>query len=709
MADNENLDSDSSDEKILEIARQRFDLAVEAEREIRVEALDDLKFSAGDQWPDDVKNSRNQEMRPCLTINRLPQFIHQLTNDQRQNRPSIKVNPFDDNADVETAKVFQGLIRHIEYNSNADVAYDTAFDGAVRGGFGYFRLITDFCDPESFDQEILVKAIRNPFSVYLDPNRVEPDGSDSNWGFIFEDMSIDDYRAQYKDSKLADMNEWRSLGDSSPDWVADKTVRVAEYFYKTFREVELVLLADHKGDKQVLRKNQMPKNLPEGMKILDERTTVLPAIKWAKINAIEILQKRDWAGQWIPIIPLTGDELIVDGKRIVAGIVRHAKDPQRMYNYFASAEAEAIALAPKAPYIIAEGQLDGYEEFWQTANTKNHAYLPYTPTSLMGQPVAPPQRNTYEPAVQAITQARGQSSEEIKATTAMYDASLGNRSNENSGIAIQRRNQQAQTSNFHFIDNLSRALRHAGRQIVDLVPKIYDMPRTVRILGEDGTPEMVAINQVFQKNGQDKSHFLGAGKYDVVVATGPSYATKRQEAVASMLDLTKAYPQVAQVAGDIMVRNMDWPGSQEIADRLKKMLPPGIADDKDQKQQPIPPQAKQQMQQMNQMIQQLTQHLTAANHKIDAKTIELESKERIAMAQIQANIEIAMGKMGSEEAQTLLMHQIDEINQRMALLHESQPIDDGNGMAAGASQPAPPNNQQPQPTGGQSPGSPMGV
>lgn len=707
-------DTKKADDEFLKIARERFQLAVDAELEIRRDALDDLKFRSGEQWPQDVKQSREIDRRPCLTINRLPQYLRQVTNDQRQNRPSIKVNPVDDNADVETAKVLQGLIRHIEYNSNADVAYDTAFEAAATKGLGYFRVITDFCDPQSFDQEILIKRIRNSFTVYLDPNYQEPDGSDSNWGFVFEDMSHDDYKAQYPESKLSGMTDWESIGDHAPGWASKASCRVAEYFYKTFKEVTLLQM----NSKEVINKDDLADYMarpdiqaaiqvnPDAIQIVAERKSTLPAIKWCKMNGVEKLEETDWLGQWIPIIPVLGDELDIDGKRVLEGIIRHAKDPQRMYNYWASAETETIALAPRAPFIGAAGQFEGFEAQWKTANIKNHAYLEYNSKDASGTPQGPPARNVYEAPVQAITGARMQSKDDLNATTGIYDASLGNRSNEISGTAIQRRTTQAERTNFHYIDNLSRAMRHGGRIIVDLIPKVYDTPRTIRIIGESGEAEMVAINQIFQKNGKDVIHNLGVGKYDANVSSGPSYATKREEAVASMMELTKAYPQIVQVAGDLMVRNMDWSGAQEIADRLKKMLPPGLAEPDDKDQQPLPPQAQQAMQHMQQMIDQLTQHLNEKTHMIETKSVELASKERIAFAQIQAEIEVAMAKMGSQEAQTMLKEEVGAIQHRLDLLSMNQPIDQSSD--AGGGQPPAAQPPQQQPTGGPTPGTPMG-
>lgn len=695
-----NAASPGDDEALLKTARMRFDLAVEAEAQIRKDALDDLKFRAGEQWPDDVKRMRDADSRPSLTINRIPQFIRQITNDQRQNRPSVKVDPVDDRADIDTAKVIQGIIRHIEYNSNADTAYDTAFEGGAGKGLGYWRIVTDYANPTSFEQEIFIKRIRNSFSVYIDPGYQEADASDMNWGFIFEDMSLDEYKAQYKNSKLASMTDYRSIGDMAPGWVSANTIRVSEYFYKSFEEVTICLLSNGR----TVEKSKLPAQMPDGFQVVAERTSILPAIKWCKINAVEVLERTDWPGKWIPIIPVFGDELDVDGKRILEGVIRHAKDPQRMYNYWASSETEMIALAPRAPFIGVEGQFEGHEEKWKSANRKNHAYLEYKSKSLNGQPVGPPQRNVYEAPVGAITQARMQSAEDLKATTGIYDSSLGAKSNENSGVAIEGRVRQSQTSNFHFIDNLSRALRHSGRVILDLIPHVYDTERAVRALGEDGAVDIVQINKIFDKDGKSKIYRFDVGQYDVTITTGPSFATKRQEAVQSMLSLTQSYPKVAEVAGDLMVRNMDWPGAQEIADRLKKTLPPGIADDKDPKAQAIPPQIQAQIQQMTQMIDQLTKELHATSDIIDNKKLELESRERIENLKVQANIEIELARIGSQEAQTLLKQEIGAIQHRLNLIGVNDPIESVS-TGSGAQVPQPPMNQPP---GGLTPGQPPG-
>lgn len=702
MESNES-ESTSVKEEILDLARKRFSLSEEAESRIRQEALDDLEFRSGEQWPSNVKAERELDGRPCLVINRIPQFIRQITNEQKQNKPAIKISPVDDFADIETAKVLQGIIRHIEVNSNADVAINTAFDGAAIKGLGYFRIVTEFQSPLSFDQEILFKRIRNSFSVFFDPYSTEPDGSDANFAFIVEDIAKDEYKATFKNSELSSMDDWESIGNSKPGWATADSCRVAEYFAKEFREVEILMLSDG----SVVQADQF-QPIDGSLEVVARRVSRVPIIKWYKINGVEILEERVWPGQWIPVIPVYGDELDVNGERILEGVVRHAKDSQRMYNYWASSETETIALAPRAPWIGAEGQFEGNEASWKTANRKNHAFLEYKPVSLGGQLVGPPQRNVFEPPVQAITNARLQASEDLKATTGIYDAALGARSNEQSGIAIQRRTVQAQTSNFHLIENLRVSIRHAGRILVDLIPKIYDTARAVRIIGDDGQEEVVKINQVFEKGGKPVQHFLSHGKYDVTIDSGPSFATRRQEAISSIIELLKVYPQGAQVVGDLLAKNMDWPGASEIAERLRKIMPPGIAEEKENPA-PIPPEIQAQVSQMNQMIEQLTNELNSKTQIIETKTVELESKERIEMAKLQAQIEIKLAELGSVEAMAMLKQEVAQIERRLDLLKQSEPIEseimEGPGPQMALDQPMINENES---TGGFSPGLPMG-
>jgi len=687
--------SKKANDEMIETAKRRFKLVKESESEGRKDAVEDLEFRAGKQWPDDLLNERKKDGRPCHVINRLPQHVRQVTNDQRQNRPSIKVSPVDNSGDVETAKIFQGLIRHIQYNSNSEVALDTAFESSVIMGFGFFRIVTDYVSPTSFEQEILIKRIKNPFSVYLDPNYKEPDGSDAEWAFIFQDIPKDEFIEEYGESAVAKSMEWDSLTSQAPEWITNESVRVAEYFCKEYTDDMLLQLGNGEtiletelDDYAARFKAQFPN---EELVIKNKRKTRVPKVKWYKINGVEILEDTDFPGCYIPVIPVLGDELDINGKRVTEGIIRHAKDSQRMYNFWASNETETISLAPRTPWIVARGQVPKeFQAAWKSANRKNHAYLEYDAEGAPNAP--PPQRQVYEPAVAAITQARMQSSEDIKSTTGIYDAALGNRSNENSGVAILRRQNQSQTGNFHFIDNLTRSIKHLGRILVDIIPHIYDTTRAVRIIGDEDKDEVVFINKIFERNGKPAHYDLSAGKYDVTVETGPSFATKRQEAAASMMDFSKVIPAQAAMISDLIAKNMDWPGASEISERLKKLLPPGIADD--QKKQPLPPEAEAKMQQMDQMIQQLTQTANEQAEIIKNKHIEnqtkfaeIESREKIEAAKIEADIIKKQMDIQGQSSNLIVKAELEDLKMQLQLLRapnnfQENDLDDSGSLEA---------------------------
>lgn len=700
------------DEKTLRTALDRLEQAQIAESEIRRRALDDLQFRAGIQWPDNIQQDRERDGRPCLVINRLPQFVQQVTNDQRQNRPSIKVHPVGDGADQETARIIQGLIRHIEYNSNAENAYDTAFDAAATSSFGYFRIVPGFSDPQSFNQELFIRRIRDAFSVYMDPYSQEMDGSDANWGFIEDWLTKDEFARQYPNAQLtSSLGDYSSVGNNPPDWMKGDTFRIAEYFYKELVEKQIFLLKTG----QVVRADEVEPTVLRASqagidaRVVSSRIAKVPVIHWLKINGIEILERTIFPGSYIPIIPVYGAQLWVNGQRIIESVIRHAKDPQRMYNYWKSAETETIALAPRAPFIVAEGQIEGYEQAWSEANRRNHSFLYYKPVSFSGELAPPPQRQSFEPATQAITQAAMLAADDLKATTGVYDASLGQVTPDASGIAIQRRQTQTQISNFHFVDNLHLSMKHAGRILVEIIPKIYDAARTARIIGDDGTQKMVRLNQPWtDENGKEVLYSLDVGKYDVTIDTGPSFASKRQEAATAMAQMTQAYPQLMSIMGDLMIKNMDWPGAQEMSERIKMTLPPTLQTDP--KNMKIPPMVQVQMQQMQGMVKNLTDRLNECTKIIETKKLDLESKERIELAKIQADIEINLAKLGSQASIVMLEHEVAAINNRMKLLNANVPIDAQSNFvpeAADGGNYAGAGHVGSGPTGGLPPGIPM--
>jgi hypothetical protein len=696
-----------SDSDILTVARARLDMAVSALAESREDEIDDLRFYAGSpdnhwQWPADVLATRGAvqgqtiNARPTLTINKLPQHVRQVTNDMRQNRPGAKVIPVDDNADVEVADIFNGMIRHIEYISDADVAYDTACENQVSYGEGYITLMTEYCDENTFDQDIKIGRIRNSFSVYMDPLIQDPTGADAKYCFITEDLTKAEYERQYPDAAPISTLQSLGVGDQSiSNWLNEDTVRIASYYYIDYDKTKLNL---YPGNQSAFEGTPEDKMLKEMFgKPVKSRMSERPRVMYCKINGYEILEQKEWAGKWIPVIRVVGNEFEVDGRIYISGLVRNAKDAQRMYNYWVSQEAEMLALAPKAPFIGYGGQFEGYEDKWKTANTNNWPYLEVNPDVTDGQgAVLPlPQRAQPPMASTGLLQAKAGASEDIKSTTGQYNASLGIGGNERSGRAILARQREGDVGTYHYGDNLTRAVRHVARQLVDLIPKIYDTQRIARIIGEDGETKMVKINpdqpqpvnKIVNEQGIviEKIYNPGVGKYDVVATTGPGYATKRQAALEAMAQLLQGNPQLWSVAGDLFVKNMDWPGAQEMAKRFQKTIDPKfLSDDNDD---PALQAAQQQiqamgaeMEQMYQMIQNVgksieMQDLERKDFEAQIKAYDAETK-RIAAVQAGMTEEqiqdIAMGVVAAAMESQSMMNQMPEMREAPMAMEEQQ-------------------------------------
>jgi len=599
--------ADSQSDGRIEEAKDFLRLCNDSDSNNRAEALDDVRFAAGDQWPVDVQNSRVLEARPCLTINKLDAYIRQICNQQRQQRPRIKVHGMNNESDAKIAEILTGICRHIENQSDADSAYDHAFEYAVKMGWGYWRITTDYVREDSFDQEIYIKPVENPFTVYFDPNSVLPDGSDAERVLITTVISKNVFKKMYPEAEFDQGFSSRGTGDTESEWVTKEDIRIAEYFY-TERTKEMLLqlsdgttgYSDELPSKQVLE--------AAGITVVDKRDTWRKKIKWCKLTAMEILEEGEWAGKYIPIVPVYGQEVRVDDKHKKFGLVRMAKDPQRMYNYWSTALTESVALAPKAKWLLAEGQDEGHENEWAMANIKAMPVLRYKQTDIEGRPAPAPTRLQPEPPPSGIVTALQGLNGDLQAVVGIFDPSQLPQGMM-SGKALQGQQAQVDMTNFHYYDNLTRSIRHTGRIILDLVPKIYDRERVMRIIGDDGKPEIVTLNQPgTDENGISKIlNDVTVGEYDVVMETGPGYNSKRQEAVDSMMSMLGADPSLMQQAGDLIFRNMDFPGAEIIADRLAAVNPMAQIDDKS----PIPPQVQMQLANAKQQIQQLQQALQA--------------------------------------------------------------------------------------------------
>ena len=616
--------ADSQSDGRIGEAKDFLRLCNDSDSNNRAEALDDVRFAAGDQWPVDVQNSRVLEARPCLTINKVDAYIRQICNQQRQQRPRIKVHGMNNESDAKVAEILTGICRHIENQSDADDAYDHAFEYAVKMGWGYWRITTDYVREDSFDQEIYIKPVENPFTVYFDPNSVLPDGSDAERVLITTVISKNVFKTMYPDAEVDQGFSSRGTGDTESEWVTKEDIRIAEYFY-TERTKEMLLMlsdgttgySDELPSKEVLE--------AAGITVVDKRETWRKKIKWCKLTAMQVLEEGEWAGKYIPIVPTYGQEVRVDDKHKKFGLVRMAKDPQRMYNYWSTALTETVALAPKAKWLLAEGQDEGHENEWAMANIKAMPVLRYKQTDIEGRPAPAPTRLQPEPPPAGVMSALQGMNQDLMAVVGIFDPAQLPQGMQ-SGKAIQGQQSQVDMTNFHYYDNLTRSIRHTGRIILDLIPKIYDRERVMRIIGDDGKPEIVTLNQPStDENGVAKVlNDVTVGEYDVVMDTGPGYNSKRAEAVDSMMSLLSADPNLMQQAGDLIFRNMDFPGADIIADRLAAVNPLSQIDEKSE----VPPQAQMMIAQGKKTIEQLQQQI---------QMMQMDSKYRASVQeQVQA-------------------------------------------------------------------------
>lgn len=629
----------AKDDDILETAKKRFQQALERSSDTRTKAREDIRFAAAspdDPWQWDKQDQIARKGRPMLTINKLPQHIRQVTNDIRQNRPSIRFRPANSEADAEVAEVLMGLVRHIEANSDADVAYDTAAEHQVVHGLGYIRVLTDYVRYDSFDQDIFIRPVKDPLRIYEDPDIEDPAGSDRRWLFVEERLSEDEFKAQYPD---ADPIDWTFVSDNVGWFTGDRQVRIVEYFERTEKPTTLHLWANGATS---LEGDPLPQGVIPGEKPLKSRPSTRCVVTWRKLNGQQVLDEKQVPGEHIPFARVVGNEWWVDGKPVLSGLVRNTKDSQRMYNVAQSAIVERVLLSPKTPWIAPAEAIEGFEKTWQSANSASHAFLPYNHLDESGNSIPAPSRMspaTIEPGLNQIAMG---ASDDIKTETGQYDASLGQRSNETSGRAIMARQREGDNATFHFVDNLARAVRHVGRIILGMMPAVYDTQRVARIIGEDDEqtnatidPSLPVPMQEYQdEQGEIQKIFNPTvGLYDVYTSTGPSYTTKRMEAVDAMTQMTQANPMLWQVIGDLLVKNMDWPGADDMAKRLKVTLLPQVQSemDKDEGEPQVPPQVEQAMQQMQQQIQAMGQALNNASQQVDGLEAEVQKREQALM------------------------------------------------------------------------------
>lgn len=637
--------SAKTDKDFITTALARFKLAIDAQALNNPSALDDVRFASANsdnqwQWPVQLLAARQNDpngARPCLTINVLPQHIRQVTNDQQQNRPSMKVLPVDDKGDVEVAKILNGMMRHIEANSDADVAYDTACDNQVTHGIGFFRILTDYCDETSFDQDIKIGRIRNSFSVYMDPYIQHPAGADQQWCFITQRMPEDEYKAQWP--KAAPVN-WDQVqpGDNTLAWRDNDEVTIAEYFFFHSEDVKLFQWRD---GSVTMEGDALPLGIVAGEKAVKERTTQIKKVHWVKMNCQEVLEESAWAGKYIPVIRVVGNEYDVEGQIVTSGIVRNAKDSCRMYNYQSSLEVEFAGLGPKAPYVGAAEAVAGYETDWQQANITNLALLKYHAYDEQGRILQKPERQIPPQPAAAFIAAKMAAAEDIKRTTGQYDPSLGNNRHAQSGVALRAEASRTDMGTYHYQSNFAKALRQGTRICIDLIPKIYDTRRIARAVGIDGEIEDVVIDPAQQvpmreiKNEQGqlitKVYNPGIGHYDVVATVGPSFATRRQEAAIALQELAQTAPDptAAAVMRYLVIKNSDFPGADEAAAIVKRMIPPEVLGED--------PNAEVKLRQAEQIIEAYKEQIASAEKAMDEMT-QAHSEQKAMLERMKVEV-----------------------------------------------------------------------
>ncbi len=556
----------------LALARRRYDDAINADRENREAGYDDVKFVASEQWPDAIKRARELEGRPCLTVNELPQYVRQVTGDMRLNRPSIKVAPAED-GDVAAAEVIEGLIRSIEDQSDATRVYVERLEDACRSNMGFMRVTTDYASDEAFDLDLRIRGIQNPFSVIGDPASEDPTWRDARFVFVYDDMPIEEFRAQYPDAATSGF-ETSTAGTADSEagrstmqgWRTADTVRVAEYWVCEYETVTLALL----GDGRTVVASDIDGLAGQGVAVLKVREARRKKVRQYLISGTEILSgPHEWPGDRIPIVPVWGECYRVGSRKLRKSLISDAKDAMRMKNFAHSAYVERTAMAPKAPWLVTPKHIEGFEQDWRGLATGNPSVLPYNPDPVSG---TIPQRVAPAPIEAAWVQEMALATDMIKSTTGIYSASLGQQSNETSGKAILARQREGDVGSYVFVDNCLSAVREVGRILVNMIPFVYDAPRTVRIIGP---MDEQAVAQINQPGGPD----LTFGKYDVSVQTGPAFSTRRVEAAESMIAFSQAVgPQGAMLIADMIAKNSDWPQADEVAERFKAMsqamLPP---------------------------------------------------------------------------------------------------------------------------------------
>src|SRR5215469_432134 len=636
---------------------------------------EDWKFTWADtyngfQWPNELRKNRDIDARPCLTINKTRQHVLQIVNDGLQNKPAIVYRPTGNGATYESAQMWNGLAKHIEYISNAGAQYDTAFRHQVASGLGYIRVIHDYRAPDSFDQEIYLQAINDPLNVYLDPDAQQPDKSDGRFAFVFEDLTKDKFRKKYPGwIKYAT----QEVLDDTVGWMSEDMVRVAEYY--RVREVEDRLVQGPQmsgpmmlGEMPEELRDQIKEQIQQSPLEWQDRKTTRKKVEWFLIIGEKIADRRDFPCKYIPIAPFIGEEIVAEGFMDCKGHTRALIDPQRMYNYWTSSAVEHVALQGKTPWTVPAEGIEGYEEYWNSANRVNHSVLPYRSIGDDGQPLPQkPERLMPPQMAPAYIQGMQTAGMEMMMVSGQYQAAMGEQGNERTGKAIIERQRQGENSTYHFINNAAIAIRFLGKIILSMAPRIYSAETMMLIQNDEGTDLEISLSpgaqqayqQILNEDNKVVQRIFNpqVGEYEVQADIGPSYGTRREQAFEAGMQIVTQAPALTSVIGDLVVKNADFPLADQMAMRLRRMVPPqALGDGPTITEQ----QLQMQLQQAQDALQKLVKELAETQIKFKAATDRSDVdryKAETERAKTVWDTELAMGQMaqGAQQAEQQLM------------------------------------------------------
>jgi hypothetical protein len=666
----------TKDEKIVYEAKERFRRAEEWEQEARNNFVFDMKFANADsqnmyQWPTEISNDRTSSNRPCLTINKTKQHCLQIINDQRQNQSQIEIRPVGNGASYEAAAIFEGIIRHIEFESNAQTAYNNACYNQVIAGIGYWRVVTEYASPDSFEQDIFIRRVQDSLSVYIDPDISEADGSDARYAMVFNDVPREDYEAEYGDVDEVTTESSSPFGFDShhyDNWDTKDHVRICEYFRKRMISDKLHELDNGSTVKESeAKKAGLLDTLQEHT--MRSREVETPIIEWFLIAGKKIVDRKIFPGKYIPIVRVIGEETIIDKRLDRRGHTRCLIDPQRIYNYWSSSAVEFVALQSKIPYLTAIEAIRGFEDNWATANVDNKAYLPYNGIGEDGSPLPKPERAPPPVMSQAYLDGLKLAASEMMMVTGQYEANMGMKSNEVSGTAVDARQRQGENATYHFIDRFSQAIRFTGRIILDLIPLIYDTARVVKILAINGDQRSIHVDPSAPEAHQqlqdpddptyNAENIAGifnpnVGKYDVEATIGPAFETRRQETFNAISQILKVNENLTPIIGDLLFKAADFPMATEIAERLHNMVPPQALGQTQPDQKLV--EAQQQLAQQHQLLTKLSQELKKAQDKAE----DLAHQKEIDQYNAETNRMKAVGAIDPEAMMPVIRQLVSE-------------------------------------------------